>query len=455
MGTPSTRRTIPASTKPASYSSSPCGVQGIVRTRVSKRRRDAASAAKNLKLAFTADNVNVPVNINTKNPPPCSPVSTAPPSPSPRSKPAVAALPPLEDRLSLSYVPLGRLVGREEEERSIRASLDCDDAKSLYICGVPGTGKSLTVSKIVRDGYKHIWVNCANLKKPKDLYARVAKSLDIDLGSDDDVCERIRNYIGKSENERVVIVLDEVDFLTTKDQLVLYAAFEWAKNPVLKLVGIANALDLPLRLLPWLRANGCLPTVFTFHPYSSEQLQRIVQQRLGKTSTVSVPAVKLASKKVAASSGDARAVLDVMREAITNGAGGIGAVARVTSSIAACGASNSAAIIRDLPVIQQLALCAAANAVTAAGSKKRATLGGLHAGFSRLCARAHVPVLPFADFADVCTNALAHHGLLDVPATKGKRAAKTQRGRQVRLRVAVEDVRAGVADKGFLPFLVQ
>jgi len=118
----STRRTIPASTAPSSYSSSPCGVQGIVRTRVSKRRRGGATVAKNLKLALATADIN--------NLPPCSPVSTAPPSPSLPSttititKPSMTTLPPLEDRLSLSYVPVGPLVGREEEERSIRASIE-------------------------------------------------------------------------------------------------------------------------------------------------------------------------------------------------------------------------------------------------------------------------------------------------------------------------------------------
>lgn len=484
-----TRRNIPAATATIS-----ANVQGTLRTRVTKRSRQSAlskhAALSKPSLAI----LNTPTKPRVRSKLlPTSPVSiapSAPPTPAlSKTSSCVSTLPPaiitkpyqsapapsppsVSDRLSIAYVPKdGPLVGREVEQTALRESLlniSQPDTPSgcLYVCGLPGTGKTLVVSRVVdelattfspkvrvsNNTIFKVWVNCANLARPKDVFTRVAAALDLP-STDANALDAIRTFCSTS-GPKVIIVLDEVDFLTTRDQSVLYAAFEWARGEQSRLVvvGVANALDLPTRLLPWLRAGGCVPEVHTFTPYDASALAAIVHQRLNGSDALSKPAVALAAKKVAACAGDARAVLDVVREA-AGAAGGVAAVARVAATRGgSCAASNT---IRNLPVQQQLALCAAANAAAAAkGARKRATLGGLHAAFTRLCARARVQPLPFADFADVCANALAHHGLLDVPDATGRRAPKTQRGRLVRLRVSVDDVKAGVAEKGFLPFLV-
>lgn len=482
----------------------PTTTQGRVRTRVTKKGRRPSVLSKHArdpKIALAGVSLLTPVKVNAKQAlPPCSPVSV-PPTPAPAtplplpvpegqspSAPAAAQDPTptptqtVADRLSLAFRPTGELVGREDEMASIRGSLTRltspdEPSGSLYLCGLPGTGKTLVVSRIVNEiaspfpssadtdtGDKNtvhrVWVNCANLSRPKELFAHIAAELHLDIPRGPTAALEAVRVFAATEGGKVIVVLDELDFLTSRDQTVLYAAFELSKNPSSRivLVGIANALDLPTRLLPWLRAGGCLPETLSFAPYDSSALASIVRQRLAGSDALSTSAVLLAAKKVASGSGDARLVLDVVREAASQSAAGGGSLAGVAavSRLAATrgGTSAAAKTVNGLPVVQQLALCAAANAASAVG-KKRATLGGLHAGFTRLCARARIAPLPFADFADVCSNALAHHGLLDVPATGPRRGAKTQRGRQVRLRVAVEDVKAGVADKGFLPFLVQ
>lgn len=479
-----------------------------MRTRVTKKGRRAPALSKHAHIALPPHAKKKAAAVARAVDdalPPCSPVSVAPlpasttlPLPSPalaelqpaRKHPQAPALfeptatqhQPVADRLSLAFRPDGPLVGREEEMSSIRETLTRLTARdqptgSLYLCGLPGTGKTLVVSRIVSDLAKpvpsegmsdadaddvhRVWVNCANLSRPKELFAHIAEELRLPLPrGPTGALEAVRSFAA-TDGGKVVVVLDELDFLTSRDQSVLYAAFELSKLPDSRvvLVGIANALDLPTRLLPWLRAGGCLPETLSFAPYSSSALAAIVRQRLADSGALSTSAVLLAAKKVASASGDARLVLDVVREAASQTTGDDGALAGVAavSRLAATrgGTSAAAKTVRDLPVVQQLALCAAANAAAATNGKKRATLGGLHAGFTRLCSRARVAPLAFADFADVCTNALAHHGLLDVPATGPRRGARTQRGRQVRLRVAIEDVKAGVADKGFLPFLVQ
>jgi origin recognition complex subunit 1 len=56
-----------------------------------------------------------------------------------------------------------------------------------------------------------------------------------------------------------VLVVDEVDMLLSHDQSVLYNLFSWMHSAAARfaLIGIANTLDLPLRLQP--KVARCVP----------------------------------------------------------------------------------------------------------------------------------------------------------------------------------------------------
>lgn len=208
-----------------------------------------------------------------------------------------------------------------------------------------------------------------------------------------------------------------------------------------------------------------MPTVLTFQPYASDALQAIVSQRLSAESESSLDkiAISLAAKKVAATSGDARLMLDVCNEAQKrlSDSNSLSAISVVAGIIHKRGGLSAAVdTIRGLPRQQQIALCVAANAAMVSDVKKvrkNATLGGLYDSFVSLCARVHISCVSFSDFADICCNSLAHHGLLEIAVKKAARSrlGKTLRSKPVRLKVPIEDVRAGVAKKGFLPLLVK
>ena len=55
-----------------------------------------------------------------------------------------------------------------------------------------------------------------------------------------------------------VLLVDEIDMLLSRDQSVLYNLFGWPQQPGARLVvlGIANTLDLPERLLPKIARRG-------------------------------------------------------------------------------------------------------------------------------------------------------------------------------------------------------
>ena len=66
---------------------------------------------------------------------------------------------------------------------------------------------------------------------------------------------------GRPASARAAVVLiDEIDMLLSRDQDILYNLFGWPQQPGAKLaiIGIANTLDLPERLLPKIaRCDRC------------------------------------------------------------------------------------------------------------------------------------------------------------------------------------------------------
>ena len=272
--------------------------------------------------------------------------------------------------LSLATTP-GSMPCREHErakiydfvEQAINEGSACR-GRSMYISGVPGTGKTATVREVIRalrkksrDGYlprfNHVELNGLRLQTPKHAYSAIAEELLGERLGPDRACEVLdaRFRDGRGADGRVtVLVADEMDLLVTRSSSLLYNLFDWPTHRASRLVilGIANTLDLPERLMPKISSRLGNNKV-VFKPYTAEQLKKIVHARLDdarsmKSSTLrlgglsgfpertSEPlrknvveekndsafeavAVELASRKVAAVSGDARRVLELCRRA--------------------------------------------------------------------------------------------------------------------------------------------
>lgn len=337
------------------------------------------------------------------------------------------------------------------------------------------------------ENVQQIFLSCASLSNASHLLQVVAEALDVGVqgrgeGSGMvDIPGALREF-AKSDGEPVLIVVDEVDLLATSTAhaAALYTLFELpaSERSRLAVLAIANAVDLPTRLLPWLADSPARPHAVSFAPYDAAALAGIARYTLPALNGSGVPplAVTLAAKKVAAAGGDARFMLDVCRHTLNKLREGDArsAISIVASAVACKGvASHAVSVIAGLPTHQQLALCVAANAATfsdrsltltssparpsaspTTAKRKRATLGGLYESFRRMCDRIHVPVVPFHEFADFCSGALSQHALLDVPLKVRGKATVTLASRPVRLRVPVDDVRAAVENKPFLQRLI-
>lgn len=247
------------------------------------------------------------------------------------------------------------LVGREKEALQLNTFLETSlrnkKCSSIYISGPPGTGKTaqtnLSLDYLCKESTGKIHnihgtktqvfrVNCMTVSKPEDIFHEICNSF---AGK---CTGRKRNFddfyellITKSETEALVVVLDEMDCLITKDQQVLFQLFHCAshlKNSILQtkliIVGISNALDLTDKFLPRLRSNGFNPEALQFLPYSAEQIKQVVtsklqslnegdKENLGMGALLMHPvAIQMCCKKCATVTGDLRKAFDICYKSI-------------------------------------------------------------------------------------------------------------------------------------------
>ena len=117
-------------------------------------------------------------------------------------------------------------------------------------------------------------------------------------------------------SEKVILVLDELDYLVTTRQSVIYNLFEWATRGAssLVVVGISNTMDLPERLLPRVESRLNIRRV-NFLPYSHADISAIIIDRLGSLDAFAAGdgGLELCARKVASVSGDVRRALEVCR----------------------------------------------------------------------------------------------------------------------------------------------
>ncbi|KAM0941439.1 putative ATPase, AAA-type, core, P-loop containing nucleoside triphosphate hydrolase, AAA lid [Dioscorea sansibarensis] len=220
----------------------------------------------------------------------------------------------VKEALHVASAP-DNVVCREDEQKSIldfcKACIEQEKSGSLYVCGCPGTGKTLSVNKVkellvlwakevIEKFHPHLRNNsCSPLQNLQKLYSQKRQL---------------------SSGKMMMIIVDEMDYLRMRDHQVLHDLFMLSILPSSQciLIGIANAIDLADRFLPRLESLNCKPTVVTYCAYSKDQILKIIQQRLivlGHDIFEPI-ALEFCARKVAAASGDMRKALDVCRSAI-------------------------------------------------------------------------------------------------------------------------------------------
>ncbi|XP_075079594.1 cell division control protein 6 homolog B-like isoform X2 [Nicotiana tabacum] len=398
----------------------------------------------------------------------------------------------VKEALHVSTPPAtATVVCREVEYNRVldfcKQSVEQDKAGSLYICGCPGTGKSLSIEKV-----KEVLVNWANesaLQTP-DLLSLSCTSLSNTSDIFGKILDKIHprrkangsmsplQYLQKMSSQKqqstgrkmMLIIADEMDYLITKDRTVLHDLFMLTTFPFSRfiLIGIANAIDLADRFLPKLQSLNCKPAVITYRAYSKDQIIPILQQRLEAFPyTVFQPqALELCARKVASASGDMRKALSVCRSAIEMLEGeirdsiyslqlpslkmglsdqqrggacdkspiqesGVVRVDHVAIALSKAYKSPVVDTIQSLPQHQQIILCSALKLFR--GKKKDATIGELNISYVDVCKSTLIPPVGIMELSNMC-RVLGDQGILKVGQ------AREDKLRRVTLKVDEADI---------------
>lgn len=198
----------------------------------------------------------------------------------------------------------------------------------MYVCGVPGTGKTLTTRQVISclkecvsadelDPFKFIDVNAFQVTEPHQIYKLIYKELTDENASAEHAVMLLEKKFEQKNSESIVLLVDELDMLCTKKQDVLYNLFDWPykKNSKWIVIAIANAMNLPEQVMMNKISSRLGLTRLNFQPYTHNELEEIVTLRLRELNVFDMDAIVYASRKVAAVSGDARRALEICRRA--------------------------------------------------------------------------------------------------------------------------------------------
>jgi origin recognition complex subunit 1 len=228
----------------------------------------------------------------------------------------------LKDAARHAYGKGGALVGREGEIEKLitffRSALRGDPGKggvksSMFLAGPPGVGKTACVRAAVArlqheqsvgllPKFRVIGLNGMELRHPFEAYVRFWEALTCrkHVGSYEKACEWLGTYFtspselsDQVDNAATILLVDEIDYLVTDKQTVLYDFFNWPKQAAgtaggkrLIVVGISNTLNLAEQLMPSVRSRldgeKCV-----FKAYSLQDTISILNAKLSEASPVS------------------------------------------------------------------------------------------------------------------------------------------------------------------------
>ncbi|CAL4996388.1 unnamed protein product [Urochloa decumbens] len=377
----------------------------------------------------------------------------------------------VKEALHVATVPSCELVCRDNEQRRVfdfcKACVEQEKAGSLYICGCPGTGKTLSVNKVKESLARwademgmetpdSLAINCTNLSNTSEIFSKILGQFQNRKKGSSKVSplQQLQSMFSNKETapkRMMLVIVDEMDYLITRDRAVLHDLFMLTTCPHSRciLIGIANAIDLADRFLPKLESLNCKPLVVTFRAYSKDQISDIIKHRLKvlEYDVFEPLALEFCARKVAAATGDMRKALGVCRSAVEVlearlqvSDEELGMVTFDHMDIALSKAFKSPVVdsILCLPQHQQMVLCALANTFQHC-KKKATTLGELNESYIEICRSTQVPAVGMLEFSNMCV-VLSDQGFMKLGQSKEDKL------RRVTLQIDISDI--GFAFKG-------
>ncbi|CAC5414696.1 CDC6 [Mytilus coruscus] len=278
---------------------------------------------------------------------------------------------------------------------------------TLLLMVKQGKMKEVTMGKAAHS-CKSVYLNCMTLRDSATVYGKLYTDLTgKSPPSAKDRLRAVEKYL-TTTGPSIIMVLDEIDQLDSKNQEILYTIFEWPslQKSRLVLIGIANALDLTDRILPRLQARpNCKPQLLNFAPYSKDQIANIIKDRLKKIeeqglAVMEPSAIQFCARKISAVAGDMRKALDVCRRAVE--------LRNMNQD--------------SIPLQQKLIVCTLLLMVKQ-GKMKEVTMGKVHDTYSKICKKRQMATVDYTEYQGIC-NLLETRGIMGIKKIKDGRLAK-------------------------------
>ncbi len=234
--------------------------------------------------------------------------------------------------LSPHFVPK-ELPFRGQQMHEIRSvlspALKGQKPRNLIIYGKTGTGKTCTTKRVMEEfsglaktnGASMHYVNCRIYNSRYRILQRILKGYVPELEKAGFglpfLYEKLVEVAAKGE--QLVVILDEIDMVKDLDELVytLTRSNDEMKRGGVSIVGISNKLSFKDSLDARSRSS-LYETEMVFQPYTAEQLQKILEQRVKEgfsDGAVDASAINLAAAITSQENGDARYALKLINKA--------------------------------------------------------------------------------------------------------------------------------------------
>ncbi|GKY99293.1 hypothetical protein MPSEU_000884400 [Mayamaea pseudoterrestris] len=285
-------------------------------------------------------------------------------------------------------------------EQFIRGAIDSEganggkenDGASIYVCGGPGIGKTSGVKFVCEKVIQAVpvdddcrspllcYVNAVSVRASTDPMSSLFGELASSAGSHSFKSSpaSLKQILSRNSKQFVVLVLDEIDTLVSDSKLERYSKAELALSKVfgcaadenypLVMIGISNTIGSD----KYERLNkiGKFQRTIEFCRYTAPELQYIIERRVG-TKVIEEAALRLMTNKVAKASGDVRAALDMVADAVkyrlqTLSSVEYGAIATMTKPLVTLkdhikssqlAQDSLAERIRGIPLFGKIVLC--------------------------------------------------------------------------------------------------
>ncbi|XP_049298987.1 cell division control protein 6 homolog [Anopheles funestus] len=349
--------------------------------------------------------------------------------------------------------------------------LTSDGSGSLYISGPPGTGKTATLQRILNHQsfvkkLKPVYINCTSIKSVGSIYKKISEELDLKVSGNTEKANQaaIEAYLQR-KHKTIMLVLDEIDQLSSSKQTILYSIFEWPARPTARLIliGIANALDLTDRLLARLQARCELkPHIIQFLPYTKQQIVAILKSCLEETNSLArfpEAALGLLAAKVASTSGDIRRALFMARRLVesakkedrtansnTPTVVSMGQVMAVLKQVYGASQTLGNDLEEGFPLQQKLLICSLM-LLLKHGKNKDITVGKLHNVYTTICIKRNIQAVDQTEFIGLCS-------LVETRGIVRLQGKKEPRMNRVCLQWDEEEVSSALNDKQLITSII-